>query len=231
MQGAIRRRPSPRPSWCSLPRRAPPRHAPLESRGEGARKSHAFQRAKHSCHDHARRVLSTAGRLSWIGPTLARLTLGVVFIGTGWGKLHDLDKVTGFFTELGIPAPGFNALLASSAELTCGSLLLVGLLSRLASIPLIVTMIVAILTAKRGDLHGLPDLLGFEEWTYIVLAAWITVAGPGPLSLDRCLSDSLLRREAVALRRRSPELPARRVHAARRIQTSVAQGIQFRLPR
>src|SRR5438105_14582962 len=58
--------------------------------------------------------LSTAGRLSWIGPTLARLTLGVVFIGTGWGKLHDLDKVTGFFTELGIPAPGFNALLASS---------------------------------------------------------------------------------------------------------------------
>ena len=129
--------------------------------------------------------LSTAGRLSWIGPTLARLTLGVVFIGTGWGKLHDLDKVTGFFTELGIPAPGFNALLASSAELTCGSLLLVGLLSRLASIPLIVTMIVAILTAKRGDLHGLPDLLGFEEWTYIVLASWIAVAGPGPLSLDR----------------------------------------------
>ena len=129
--------------------------------------------------------LSTAGRLSWIGPTLARLTLGVVFIGTGWGKLHDLDKVTGFFTELGIPAPGFNALLASSAELTCGSLLLVGLLSRLASIPLIVTMIVAILTAKRGDLHGLPDLLGFEEWTYVVLAAWIVVAGAGPLSLDR----------------------------------------------
>jgi len=58
--------------------------------------------------------LSAAGRLSWIGPTLARLTLGAVFIGTGWGKLHDLDKVTGFFTELGIPAPGFNALLASS---------------------------------------------------------------------------------------------------------------------
>jgi len=129
--------------------------------------------------------LSAADRLSWIGPTLARLTLGVVFIGTGWGKLHDLDKVTGFFAELGIPAPGFNALIASSAELACGSLLLIGLLSRLASIPLIVTMMVAILTAKRGDLNGLPDLLGFEEWTYIVLASWIAVAGPGPLSLDQ----------------------------------------------
>jgi len=130
------------------------------------------------------RCLSVAGRLSFLGPTLARLTLGVVFMGTGWGKLHSLDKVTGFFAELGIPAPGFNAILASSAELICGALLLVGLLSRLAAIPLIVVMTVAILTAKIDNLHGVSDLLGFEEWTYIVLALWIAVAGPGPLSLD-----------------------------------------------
>jgi putative oxidoreductase len=140
------------------------------------------------------RLLALADRLSFLGPTLARLTLGVVFIGTGWGKLHGLDKVTDFFTELGIPAPGFNAVLASSAELICGALLLVGLLSRLASIPLIVTMIVAILTAKHADLHGLGDLLGFEEWTYIVLAAWIAVAGPGPFSLDHLLQGILARR-------------------------------------
>src|SRR6266478_1355197 len=101
-------------------------------------------------------------------------------VGTGWGKLHDLDKVTEFFTELGIPAPGFNAVLASTAEFVCGSLLLAGLFSRLASLPLIVTMIVAIVTAKRDALHGIADLLGFEEWTYIVLAVWIAVAGPGP---------------------------------------------------
>src|SRR3954463_1108927 len=105
--------------------------------------------------------LSTADRVAFLGPALARLTLGVVFIGTGWGKLHSLDKVTGFFTELGIPAPGFNAVLAATAEFVCGSLLLIGLLSRLAAIPLIVTMIVAILTAKRADLHGISDLLGF----------------------------------------------------------------------
>src|SRR3954468_13587616 len=131
------------------------------------------------------RFFSMARRLGFLGPTLARLTLAAVFVGSGWGKLHNLAKVTQFFDELGIPAPGFNALLASSAELVCGSLLLIGLLSRLASIPLIVTMIVAILAAKRGDLHGLSDLLGFEEWTYVVLAAWIVVAGAGPLSLDR----------------------------------------------
>jgi len=131
------------------------------------------------------RFLSIAERLSSLGPTLARLTLGVVFIGTGWGKLHGLDKVTDFFTELGIPAPGFNAVLASSAEFVCGALLLVGLLSRLAAIPLIVVMTVAILTAKLENLHGISDLLGFEEWTYIVLALWIVVAGSGPLSLDR----------------------------------------------
>ena len=137
--------------------------------------------------------LSTAERLAFLGPTLARLTLGVVFIGTGWGKLHGLQKITEFFTELGIPAPGFNAVLASTAEFVCGALLLIGLLSRLAAIPLIVTMSVAIITAKRADLHGISDLLGFEEWTYIVLGVWILVAGPGPLSLDRILQNVLWR--------------------------------------
>jgi putative oxidoreductase len=145
------------------------------------------------------RFLYIAERISFLGPTLARLTLGVVFIGTGWGKLHGLDKVTEFFTELGIPAPGFNAVLASSAELICGTLLLVGLLSRLAAIPLIVVMTVAILTAKLENLHGISDLLGFEELSYIVLSLWIAVAGPGPLSVDRLLQNWLRRP------RRAPE--------------------------
>src|SRR5262249_38070735 len=115
------------------------------------------------------RLLALAHRLSFLGPTLARLTLGVIFIGSGWGKLQNLAKVTEFFDELGIPAPAFNARLVSSAELACGALLLIGLLSRLAAIPLMVTMAVAILTAKRDALHSVVDLIGFEEWTYIVL--------------------------------------------------------------
>jgi putative oxidoreductase len=130
-------------------------------------------------------ILVAADRLSWLPPTLARVAIGVVFIGSGWGKLHNLDKITGFFTELGIPAPGFNAVLVSSAELVCGALILLGLLTRLASLPLIVVMTVAILTARRGEIGGLSDLLGFVETLYIVLLSWLATAGPGPLSLDR----------------------------------------------
>ena len=55
------------------------------------------------------RLLVLAGKLAWLGPLLARVTVGVVFLQTGWGKLHDLDKVTSFFTELNIPAPAFQA--------------------------------------------------------------------------------------------------------------------------
>lgn len=130
-------------------------------------------------------LLSAAGRLSWVPPTLARLAIGVVFAGTGWGKLQHLDKITSFFADLGVPAPGFSAVLAGSAELICGVLLLIGLFTRLASLPLIVVMAVAILTAKRADIGGLSDLLGFEETLYVVLLSWLAIAGPGPISLDR----------------------------------------------
>lgn len=133
-------------------------------------------------------VLAAAKKLEWLGPTLARLTVGVVFVGTGWGKLHTLDQVTEYFASLGIPAPHLNALLAASAEFFCGALVLVGLAARVASLPLIVTMAVAILTAKRDELHGVRDLLGFEEFTYLVVFVWIAVAGPGPLSIDRLLA-------------------------------------------
>jgi putative oxidoreductase len=132
-----------------------------------------------------RQLLAIADRLSFVAPTLTRIAIGVVFIGTGWGKLHNLDKISGFFTELGIPAPAFNAALVSSAELVCGALILVGLLTRLAAIPVMVVMIVAIVTARRSDINGLSDLLGFVEALYIVLLTWLATKGPGPFSLDR----------------------------------------------
>jgi putative oxidoreductase len=144
-----------------------------------------------------RLVLSTAERLAFLPPLLTRVAIGVVFTGTGWGKLHNLDKITAFFTDLGIPAPGFNAVLASSAELVCGVLILVGLLTRIAAIPLIVVMLVAIVTAKRGDIGGLSDLLGFVETLYIVLLAWLATAGPGPVSLDRVAARTLERTPAA----------------------------------
>jgi putative oxidoreductase len=134
------------------------------------------------------RMRATADRLSFIGPTLARLTVGLVFIGTGWGKLHSLGDVTDFFASLHIPAPGFNARLAASTELVGGIFVLAGLGTRIASLPLAFTMVVAILTAKRGDISGLTALVGLEEWSYLVFFIWLALAGAGPLSLDALVS-------------------------------------------
>jgi putative oxidoreductase len=127
---------------------------------------------------------SIGDTLAFMGPTLARLTVGVVFIGTGWAKLHSLPDVTEYFASLGIPLPAFQARLAASTELVGGVLLLVGLATRLASLPLAFTMIVAILTAKRESIDSVGSLLGFEEWSYLVIFLWLAVAGAGPLSLD-----------------------------------------------
>ena len=140
----------------------------------------------------AREVLQTAaGRLAWLPPLLIRLCLAAVFIPSGWGKLHDLAKVTGFFSELGIPLPHLNAVVVAVSELVCGVLLLVGLASRLAAIPLIVSMTVAIITAKRPDIGGPVDLFALDEVVYLVLAVAILVGGAGALAADRLIASTL----------------------------------------
>ena len=132
-------------------------------------------------------LLPLADRLAFLPPLLTRIALGFVFAKSGWGKLHNLERVTKFFTSLGIPAPGANAAFVGSVELVCGVLLIIGLFSRFASLMLIPTMIVAIVTAKRGDLEGIGDLFGLQEYLFILLLLWIVVAGAGALSADRAL--------------------------------------------
>jgi len=132
----------------------------------------------------ADRVAAIRDKVEFLGPTLARLTLASVFIGTGWGKLNNIGSTIDYFTSLHIPGPAFNARLAAGTEFVGGVLLLLGLFTRLAVLPMAFTMVIAILTAKRDDLDGVRALLGFEEWTYIVLFVWLALAGPGPLSLD-----------------------------------------------
>src|SRR5215831_1617697 len=150
------------------------------------------------------RLRAFGDKASFMGPTLARVTVGVVFIGTGWGKLHSIPGVTSFFTDLGIPFPGFNARLTASTEFFGGLLVLLGLGTRLVSLPLAFTMVVAILTAKRANIEGIPSLLGFEEWSYLVFFIWIALAGAGPLSLDALIT---------RLRKRSAEpLPKPLLH-------------------
>jgi len=96
--------------------------------------------------------------------------------------VHSIPKVTAFFQSLGIPAPGLNAVVVGYTELIGGALLVVGLGTRLATLPLIVSMIVAILTAKLGDLHNVFDLVGFDEFTYLVVLVMILIIGPGDLA-------------------------------------------------
>jgi putative oxidoreductase len=139
-----------------------------------------------------KKLLAVLHKLDWLPALLLRAVLAAVFVPSGWGKLHSLDKVTAYFTDLHIPAPHFNAVLAASSEFVCGLALAAGLLTRLASIPLAVTMVVAMLTAKRDDIHGVVDLLALDEFVYFALAIALVVAGAGALSLDR-LAASLLR--------------------------------------
>ena len=58
-----------------------------------------------------------------------RLYWGFQFAQTGWGKLHHLAKITGFFASLNIPFPGFNAPFIASLEFVGGILMMLGLFS------------------------------------------------------------------------------------------------------
>ncbi|HKP95284.1 MAG TPA: DoxX family protein [Fibrobacteria bacterium] len=139
------------------------------------------------------RIRGLLGFFAWLPPLIARITVGWVFVESGWGKLHHLDKVAAFFTDLGLPAPGFQAHLVAATEFAGGLLLLTGLFTRLASVPLAVIMSVAIATAKKDELHGFSDLIGFSEFLYMVLLVWLIVSGPGLLALDAFAARKLKR--------------------------------------
>lgn len=134
------------------------------------------------------RLFDVATRVNFIGPLLARLTLGVVFALTGWGKLHSLDKVTEFFETLHIPAAHAQAVMVSTIEFVGGVLLILGLGTRIVSALLIGVMAVALLTTKWGDVHEFADLndfIGSVEFIYLIVFVWLGLAGAGAVSLDR----------------------------------------------
>ena len=136
---------------------------------------------------------AVATRLVWLAPLLARVTVGWVFATTGWAKLHNVQKVVDYFTDLGIPYPQIQAPFASANEFVCGVLLLVGLATRVASIPLIVVMLVAIRSAQWENVDSAAALFGLVEWSCIALLAWLAIAGPGAMSLDALIARALKR--------------------------------------
>ena len=121
-----------------------------------------------------------------------RLYWGWQFAQTGWGKLGDIQKVTNFFTTLGIPAPALNAWFVSGLEFAGGILLILGLGSRLIAVPLIVDMIVAYSTADRAALRGIfsdPDkFYGAAPYTFLFASLIVLIFGPGRFSLDALLT-------------------------------------------
>jgi putative oxidoreductase len=128
-----------------------------------------------------------AAHLTWLAPLFARITVGWVFLWSGWGKLNNLPQVTENFIGWGIPFAHFFSPLTSGIEFFGGLFLLLGLLTRISAGALGVTMIVAIRSAKWGDVDSLETLLGFDEFEYLALFLWLAIAGPGVLSLDHLL--------------------------------------------
>jgi putative oxidoreductase len=121
-----------------------------------------------------------------------RLYWGWQFMQTGWGKLMDLGKVVGFFTDLGIPAPALNAYFVSVLEFGGGLLLILGLGSRLIALPLVVDMLIAYITADREALFSVfsnPDkFTAAAPYTFLIASLVVLIFGPGRVSLDALLA-------------------------------------------
>ncbi|MGE0175308.1 MAG: DoxX family protein [Oligoflexales bacterium] len=115
---------------------------------------------------------------------LIRLIVGTVFLLEGIQKFLFSDTLgVGRFAKIGLPNPEFLGYFVGSFEMVCGALILLGLLTRLASIPLIIIMLVAITTTK------VPILLneGFwkmahearTDWSMLLGSLFLLIMGAG----------------------------------------------------
>lgn len=127
-----------------------------------------------------------AGR--WLGPLVIRLVFGYFWLETGISKVQNLDGFTQRFIGWGIPHPAFNAALSAWTELLGGLLLMLGLFTRLVSIPMIINMIVALALVVSSRLMGLDDYVEADEVLYITIFFWFLIAGPGKISLDALIA-------------------------------------------
>ena len=136
------------------------------------------------------RVLATGAPAATL---LVRLVVGAVFLSEGIQKfLFPAALGVGRFAKIGIPWPGFSAPFDGVFEICCGFLILLGLATRLASVPLVIDMLVAIATTK------LPMLFksGFwamahearTDWSMLLGAIFLLIVGGGSWSIDAWLT-------------------------------------------
>ncbi len=119
-----------------------------------------------------------------------RLYWGFGFYQSGMGKFNDISKVTQYFQSLNIPFAEANAYIAASIETGGGLLLMMGLASRLAAIPLAVVMCTAYVTAHRPALLNIfndPDtFLSQPPFLFLLTCLIVFAFGPGKCSIDYC---------------------------------------------
>lgn len=124
---------------------------------------------------------------------LMRLMVGAVFLSEGIQKFLFPDKLgAGRFEKIGLPNPGFLGPFAGTFEVFCGSLVLIGLVTRLASIPLIIIMLVAIATTKAEVLarDGFWEMMhgSRTDWAMLLGSIFLLIKGGGRWSVDKTLS-------------------------------------------
>ena len=129
--------------------------------------------------------------LSYLQPVLLlalRVYFGYGFMKAGLGKLEDVPATAVFFTDWGVPLPTLSVYLAGTTEVVGGLLLLLGAASRVVTIPLIGTMLVALASAHREVLDGLlsnPNLfVKAPPFPYLLTALLVLLFGPGRISID-----------------------------------------------
>jgi putative oxidoreductase len=121
---------------------------------------------------------------------LIRLMAGTVFLSEGVQKFLFAEKLgAGRFEKIGLPNPYFLGPFVGTFEITCGVLILLGLLTRLAAIPLLIIMLVAIVTTKAKLLadNGFWSMLhdSRTDWAMLIAAIFLLITGGGKWSVDR----------------------------------------------
>ena len=116
----------------------------------------------------AQSLLNTTRTIDFLGPLALRVYLAPVFILAGWGKLNDLESTAYYFGEyLDLPLPDLMAFLAGTTEFFGGIALLAGIATRWISLPLMLTMIVAAVTAHWSNgWHALPETTLTVPWEW-----------------------------------------------------------------
>ena len=130
------------------------------------------------------RILGLINAQEWVAQLLVRFFVGYFFVETGWGKLHNLDGFAQRFVGWGIPYPYFNAALSAYTEFIGGWLTILGLGTRLVSIPMMINMLVAILKVNLKRVTTLDDFVELDEPLYALVYLWLLLSGPGRVSVD-----------------------------------------------